>query len=89
MSALVVMKINRKLCVVEDDTGRIVYSHPGFLDPVRDREVMRRLAADIEASDNPIVPIMAHETAHNPRVRRARRAGWSPEADRLSMPGPR
>lgn len=86
---LVVRKINKRLCIADAESGRVVYARPAFLDPVRDRDVMRDLAAAIEVAANSIVPITAHETAHNPRVRRALRTGMSFDEDPVAGPGPR
>lgn len=70
---LTAAKRHKRWAIVDADTDEIVYVRPDFLLPVVDRSVLHALAEEMSVASDPIVPIMAHESAHNPRLRRTRR----------------
>lgn len=70
--AYAAQKIGRRWGIVDEATGEAVYVRPDFLLPVLDRSVLHRLASEMAAAASPIEAIMAHESAHNPRLGRNR-----------------
>lgn len=69
--SLSVIKRNKRLLIVDGD-GRTVYTAPDFLKPVRDRDVLRELAAKL-SEDYDIEAVMAFESAHSPAREAPRR----------------